>query len=395
MNTEVARASRPCDAQQTAPAYPAAGNVQHIGKMPMPRFVALIFCLLSAVSIAHAQERGPRQLIVPLTDGGFVAFQAEAAFSETKKASDNQQNRAVFDSQALIDDKQIIHRLLVDTEGRAVFGYDLFVTANSTLKQFTVAARPLDSQFASRLLARTGIQQSSAKIATLPQSSESQLLDDGDAFSLDLLINPDTGIKIVDVVKVTFDRANLWNPNPRTVPRDFTLDAVQLSIKEYQLLVNGEVISTGKSTSGCSGTLVWFYVPNRGRFIFSLVPRDGYQFQKVGFVANNKIEFTVGSDHYEWISSAPVLSDSGAWNLWVLHDPMYTPLLPSGEQAVTKQKDAWDKLDAAVKAVKEDAARLRNQKQTTFQTKEDKERAKPKPRVMVGGADRIENLWPK
>src|SRR6185295_2362177 len=120
--------------------------------------------------------------------------------------------------------------------------------------------------------------------------------------------------------------------------------------------------------------------------------REGYEFQKVGLVASNKIEFTIGSDHFEWLSSAPVLNDSGSWNLWVLHDPKYVPLI-STEQT-EKEKDPWDKLDAAVRAVKEDAARLRNQRQTTFQKDEIKDRKKPE-RVMVGSADRIENLWPK
>jgi hypothetical protein len=357
--------------------------------MPMPLLISVLFVL--ALSSASAQERGPRQLVVPLADGGFVAFQAETAFSAPNKTPDNQTTHAVFESQALVDEK-LIHRVLVDTEGRPVFGYDLFVNPNATARQFTIAARPLDPQFEARLMARSGNKTALAKINTLPQSSEPQVLDDGDAFTLDLLINTDTGVKIVDVVKVSFDRSTLWNTNPRSIPRDFTLDAVQLAVKEYQLLLNSKLIGSSKSTTGCSGALVWFYVPDHGRFIFSLVPRDGYQFQKVGLVAGNRIEFTVGNDHYEWISSAPVLNDSGSWNLWVLHDPKYVPLI-STEQT-EKEKDPWDKLDAAVRAVKEDAARLRNQRQSTFQKDEIKDRKKPE-RVMVGSADRIENLWPK
>ena len=361
------------------------------GKMQLPLTCLVV---LACAVLATAQERGPRQLIVPLTDGGFVAFQAETAFSEPKKASNGQQARAVFDSQALIDDKQIIHRVLVDSEGKPVFGYDLFVNANAARKQFTVAARPIDPQFESRLMARNGSRPASPRMATLPQASESQLLDDGDAFSLDLLINSESGIKIVDVVKVSFDRANLWDANPQTLPRDFTLEAVQLSVREYQLRLNGKAIASSKSATGCSGPLLWFYIPDHGRFIFSLVPREGYQFKKVGMVADNKIEFTIGKDYYEWESNAPVLNDGGAWNLWVLHDPKYVPLIPYSFPEKEKE-NAWDKLDSAVKKAQEDAARLRNQRQSTFQINEARTRAKPKPRVMVGSADNIENLWPR
>jgi hypothetical protein len=359
--------------------------------MSLLRLLWLSACCFAFTISATAQTRVGRQLIVPLADGGFVAFQTETAFAATTKASNITQAQGAFDSQALIDDQQIIHRLIADAEGRPVFGYDLVVRFNSTLKQFSVEARPLDGKIEKQLLARSGSQAMALNIPTLPQASDSQVLDDGDGFSLDLLINAETGMKIVDVVKVSLDRANLWNVNPRSLPRDFTLDAVQLAVKEYQLLLNGEVIGRSKSSTGCSGALIWFYVPDHGRFIFSLVPREGYQFQKVGTVANNKIEFTIGSDHYEWISSAPVLSDAGAWNLWVLHDPKYTPLMVAEPQQ--EKKDAWDKLDDAVKAVKADTAKLGN-KTRTYQEQE-KQTAKAKQRVMAGSADKIENLWPK
>jgi hypothetical protein len=358
---------------------------------------AIAFCLLSLSLATRAQEREPRQLIVPLAGGAYVAFRAETALPENgdpQRTSDFQQIRGVFDSQALVDDNQIIHRVLVDTEGRPVFGYDLLVAPNPTLKQFNVSARPLDALFASKLIARgpAGPQtlQSGTRISTLPEASESQLLDDGDVFTLDLLVNTVSGIKIIDVVKVSFDRTRLWDVNPRTLPRDFTLDAVQLSVTEYRLLINGTLVAKGKSTT--SGALLWFYVSDRGRFIFSLVPREGYQFQKVGIVADNKIEFTLGGDHYEWISNAPVLKDGEVWNLWVLHDPNYTPWVYEAQKN-PKKTDKFDQLNLIVKNIKERAS---NQKKTTLQSAAVRD-AKPasRSRVTVGGGDRIENLWPK
>ena len=359
----------------------------------------IVLCLLSLSFATQAQEREPRQLIVPLSGGAYVAFRAETSAPEagdTKKVSTFSQIRGVFDSQALVDDNQIIHRVLVDPEGRPIFGYDLQVAPNPTLKQFQVSAMPLDAQFASKLVARSTsgqrTVQPAVRISTLPQSSESELLDDGDVFTLDLLINADMGIKIVDVVKVSFDRASLWDVNPRTLPRDFTLDAVQLSVTKYRLLINGALVARGNSTAGCSGALLWFYVSDRGRFIFSLVPRDGYQFQKVGIVADNKIEFTMGGDHFEWISNAPVLKDGEVWNLWVLHDPNYTPWVYDAQKNPRKT-DKFDQLNLIVKNIKERAS---NQKKTTLQSAGAPD-AKPtsRPRVTVGGGDRIENLWPK
>jgi hypothetical protein len=64
--------------------------------------------------------------------------------------------------------------------------------------------------------------------ATFPKSTTPQTLDDGDAVSLELLVNNESGVKIVDVVSVTFDRARCAKVSLESAPKDFTLDAVAL-----------------------------------------------------------------------------------------------------------------------------------------------------------------------
>lgn len=365
------------------------------------RVLTWALCLLALSFAATAQEPAKRQLVVPLAEGGFVAFKSETAWTDTKKVSPELQRvPAVLSSQALADENRVIHRVLKDTGGRFIFGYDLWVAPNPAAKQFKLVVRPLDPQFESKLRAGNPSEGEPPQleiISTFPKSTEPQTLEDGDAFSLDLLVNQNTGVKIVDVVRVAFDRANIWDNNPGTLPRDFAVDAVELAVKDYRLLVNGNVVSVGRSTKGCAGTLLWFYVQDRGRFIFSLVPRAGYEFQKVGIIEDNRIEFTVSGNHYEWLSSSPILQPGGTWNLWVLHDPNYTPLFGS-ETPPARKKDVFEKLDAAVAAANENAARLRKPQQSTLSNKTSAVGAQAtteRPRVMVGGADRIENLWPK
>ena len=357
-------------------------------------------CLLAFPCAAAAQEPARRQLVVPLADGGFVAFKSETAWIDTKKTSaEVQRAPAIVGSDAIADGDRVIHRVLQDTAGRFVFGYDLWVAPDPASKQFKLVVRPLDPHFESKLRAgnpNEGAPSHSENISTFPRSTEPQTLDDGDAFSLDLLINQNTGVKIVDVVRVAFERANIWKNNPTTLPRDFAIDAVELAVKDYRLLVNGSVVSVGKSTKTLAGTLLWFYVPARGRFIVSLVPREGYEFQKIGIIEDNRIEFTASGNHFEWLSSAPILQP-GIWNLWVLHDPNYTPLFGS-EAPPTRKKDVFEKLDAAVVTANENATRLRKQQQSTLSNKTTATGAQAsteRPRVMVGGADRIENLWPR
>ena len=370
-----------------------------ISKPPI-KLLALTFCLLALSWVTSAQAPAKRQLIVPLPEGGFVAFKSETAWTDTKKTSaEVQRAPAIVGSEAIAEGDRLIHRVLQDTGGRFIFGYDLWVAPNPASKQFKLVVRPLDPRFESKLRAgnsNEGNPPQSEIISTFPKPTEPQTLDDGDAFSLDLLINQSTGVKIVDVVRVAFDRSNIWD-NPRMMPRDFTLDAVELTVKDYRLLVNGNVISVGRSTKTCAGALLWFYAPDRGRFIFSLLPREGYEFQKVGVIEDNRIEFTVNGNHYEWLSSSPILPGGGIWNVWVLHDPNYTPLFGS-EPPPAKKKDVFERLDAAVVSAQENAVRLRNQQQSTLSNKTNAtgaQAATERPRVMIGGADRIENLWPR
>ena len=362
--------------------------------------LAIMLCLLALATFATAQDAAKRQLVVPLAEGGFVAFKSETSWTDAKTASTElQRGLSVLNSQAVIDDGHIIHRVLEDNAGRFIFGYDLWVTTNPAAKQFRIEVRPLDRQFESKLRAEQTNGEQPDSVSTFPQSTAPQMLDDGDAFSLDLLVNQNTGVKIVDVVKVTFNRANLWETNPRMLPRDFTLDAVEMAVKDYRLLVDGNAVAAVKSANGCTGALLWFYVQDRGRFIFSLAPRAGYEFQKVGIIDDNRIEFTVNGARYEWLSSSPILPGGGTWNLWVLHDPKYAPIFGS-DPALPQKKSVWKKVDEAVNLNQVTGVGTRNQRQTTLQVRTPTEKTPSapvikRPRVMVGGADRIENLWPK
>ena len=352
--------------------------------------------LLSLWSLAAAQEGTRRNLVVPLADGGFVAFKSETAWSGggTSTAAGSQITQGEFKAQAFVDDNRVIHRVLADAAGKYVFGYDLLIEAVPASKTFTIAVAPLDSQIENKLLAGSSKMQP-AHIATLPQAGEPEILDDGDSFALDLLVNQKTGVKIVDLVKVSFDRSNLWDDNPRNLPRDFTLDAVPLRV-----IVDGNILAAGKPGTNFTGALIWCYVEGQGRFIFSLVPREGYQFQKVGIIEDRRIEFTVKGKHYEWLSSEPFLPSGGSWNLWMLHDPTY---LPFGSQEVSKQeKSRLDKMDDSIKAFEDKVAKMRDPAPTSAFRKSTEARkpdaVQPPPKrfkVMVGAADRIENLWPK
>jgi hypothetical protein len=360
----------------------------------------LAFLMIVLPSLAAAQEDTGRNVVVQLPEGGFVAFKSETS----PDGSDNtaisvQELQAEFRSQAFADENHVIHRLLRNSSGKYVFGYDLIVKSVPISKTFKIGVRPLDSRTENKLL-ESSLEKQPARIATLPQLAAPQTLDDGDSFTLDLLVNQITGVKIVDVVKVSFDRATLWNDNLKTLPRDFTLDAVALKVSDSRLLIDGSLVAASKPGTHFAGALIWCYVEGHGRFIFSLVPREGYEFQKVGVLTDNRIEFTFKGNQYEWLSAASILASGGTWNLWVLHDPAYLPF--GSQEASMQEKSRLDRLDDSIKAIQKQAPRIGNPTPNTFRRKTEMQQTRDASQspgnsfhVMVGAADRMENLWPK
>jgi hypothetical protein len=348
------------------------------------KFWILLICFHCLAVGALAQNPAKRQLVLQLANGGFIGFTSEVSGNKTSGGS----LAALLYAQAFAGENRIIHRVLTDAEQNVVFGYDLWVSADPLTKKFSVVVLPADEAFR-----RSFLKGFNGSFATFPKSTTPQTLDDGDAVSLELLVNHESGAKIVDVVKVTFDRTTLRESNLESAPKDFTLDAVALGVKHYSLLLNGNEVSKSKSNIGCTGALLWLYIPERGRFIFSLVPRAGYNFEKIAVLDENKIAFTIDGERYEWISSDSILPNGGTWNLWVLRDTKYTPLFSAEDsqpRTTSKSRSMFGKLEDVLTSQGAQLmigplSRPGNNSSTTVGPQ----------RVMVGGADNMENLLPK
>ncbi|HJU92826.1 MAG TPA: hypothetical protein VJ656_07835 [Pyrinomonadaceae bacterium] len=357
------------------------------------RIWILLLCFHCLAFVAAAQSPAKRQLVMQVSNGGFVAFRSETSTPGTQTAPDGNSLAALLYSQAFAGENRIIHRVLTDSQKNVVFGYDLSITADPVTKKFRVAVLPADEAFRRSFLNDFTPLRPNSSFATFPNSTTPQTLDDGDAVSLELLVNKESGVKIIDVVSVTFDRSRLRDTQLDSVPKDFTLDAVALAIKNYSLSINGSLVGKSKSSIGASGALLWFYVPERGRFIFSLVPRDGYQFEKIAVLDENKIEFTANGERYEWLSAAPILPNGGSWYLWVLHDANYTPLFGSETpvpKAAKKSPSVLQKIEGVLTSQGAELMLGGSGRGKVTSTAVEV----PK-RVMVGGADSMENLLPK
>jgi hypothetical protein len=355
------------------------------------KFWILLLAIHCLALTATAQNPAKRQIVLQLSTGGFIAFRSETPGSQN--APESKSLASLLYSQAFTGENRIIHRVLTDSQQNVVFGYDLWVSADPITRKFSLAVLPADEAFRRTFLKDYTPLRPDGPFATFPKSTTPQTLDDGDAVSLELLVNNESGVKIVDVVRVTFDRSTLRETHPESAPKDFTLDAVELGVKNYSLLINGTLVNKNKSTIGFTGALLWFYVPDRGRFIFSLVPREGYDFAKIAVLDDNRIEFTLNNERYQWLSSESILPNGGTWNLWVLHDPNYTPLFGS-EGVVPRTTSKLPKVFDKIEGVLNSQGAVLNMS-LPGQSPETRNGPIVPQRVMVGGADSMENLLPK
>jgi hypothetical protein len=342
----------------------------------------------SGESKASDAQEGKSQLIVPMQSGVFVRIRMEADPPSSQDATSN-----LLESE---DTPNLLHRVFVDDKNELFFGYELLVEPVAATRQFRVTVRPLSEEYLRQLRARPAFLKrrlhpsyNAAAFSAVPQ-----LVSDGDTFALDVLRNPRTGAKIVDVIQVTRTDPGMQEAESNRPPSDFALEDVQLKVTNYTLRVNGEVVKQ-RPSGGCAGALIWFALGERGRFVLSLVPRPGYQFRKAGSVRHNTIAFEWDGDTYEWESSLPVVGTGGNWNLWVLRDPDYSLDLFDPPAAV-----APDEGDQTFARQHEEAVRQMKQRgtQAEFETRASRESkpaaAKRRVRVVIGAADGVEYLFP-
>jgi len=242
-----------------------------------------------------------------------------------------------------------VHRVLADRPSGAYFGYDLVIESDVMPNKYKVSIRPLS------ITPPETMRLSDLTARSLPKYPEDMIIEDGDTIALDVLVNPQTKAKIVDLIKITTKKpqssdSSLFNQTAagsgngsgfgisvgsgskeglfsKQKPQDFTLDDVKLRLTSPKLLVNGTVSPIrGSEWNGIiEGSIVYLYIPEKGRFILSLFPRNNFNFQKAAVIESNKITFQADSERYELISSAPIISNGGNWSLWILNDANYKP----------------------------------------------------------------------
>jgi hypothetical protein len=373
--------------REAAKAQRAAAGFQLLCKLAALALACLCLAANAAGANSSDAQEGKSQLIVPMQNGAFVLIRTESVPSFARGDTSN-----LVESE---DKPNLIHRIFVDSKNDLFFGYELLVELVPATRQFRVTVRPLSEEYLQALRARPAFQKRrlhpSYNAAAF--NSAPLLMGDGDTFTLDVLQSPRTGAKIVDVVTVSLSDPGLQEPLSDAPARDLTLEDVPLKVTNYKLRVGGETIY--RTSSGCAGALVWFALPGSGRFVFSLVPRPGYDFRKVGTVRHNTISFEWDGVSYEWESALPVVGTGGNWNLWVLHDADYQfDPFEQPARAESEAKSPASKIEDAVRRVAQRRTRGEFGSPPPAPSSSPPETRKH-VRVIIGAADSVEYLFPK
>jgi hypothetical protein len=112
-------------------------------------------------------------------------------------------------------------------------------------------------------------------------------------------------------------------------PHEFSLSDAGLQISNARVRINGadQRLVGGNSFTG---PVTWIYLPGRGRFLLSLLPRSG--FSQAGAVEGRLLEIEDGQDSVLIDSRTPIVSDFGNYIIYVRHEKEWRPAGPDVPQ---------------------------------------------------------------
>jgi hypothetical protein len=223
----------------------------------------------------------------------------------------------------------VVKRHLCDFIQKQCFGYDLKMeTLSDGRYVFEFSPLTITPEKMAEIFDNVG----GWTLLPMPQHPATQILQPGDTVALDLFINPTTGQRIVDYIKVQGGHGRMLSASGS--PRDFSVEEGWLEISAPRLSINGKLLeSTALYRGAVGGSFVWIYVSGRGRFIFSLAPRADLGLQKAGEVRGSTLTWRWGSDEFSLNADKRIAPGGGVYNVYVFNEASYRPKGEDGNAA--------------------------------------------------------------
>jgi hypothetical protein len=226
-------------------------------------------------------------------------------------------------SGVLVD--RTVKRYLWDVSNKIYFGYDVSMDAMTDGGcLFTFSPLTLSPQKMQELYPGT----QRWRMIALPSVPPMQVLREGDTLALDLFVNPSTGQKVVDYLKVERGEGrSLTAPGP---PRDLAVADVSMELRRPTFSVNGKQVAQSRGT--VIAALPWLYYETHGRFFFSLVHRP--DFQRAGDIRGSTMKWRWGADEFAVNTDGEIApAHHRAYNVYVFYEA--TPPLDVGPPGAT------------------------------------------------------------
>jgi hypothetical protein len=240
------------------------------------------------------------------------------------------------------------HRFIYDAAHHVYLGYDLLIESQPQADTFRASFLELGIGVMDLpVIAQFGLPtQNPGEWKKLPLAKypAPQLIHVGDVISIELWIAPDTGQKIIDEVHINeilryaltrnaappglMARTAAAAFTPPTVPgpaREFSADDAEMRIGQFRISVNGTPETPPKAATASAGALIWFSLPNRGRYVLSLAPHPALGFSKAGEVRGGVVTFTLDGTTIKLECPMAIAPGNAAYNLYVMHDPQWEP----------------------------------------------------------------------
>ena len=228
----------------------------------------------------------------------------------------------------------LVYRMLLDRAKRVYFGYCARIEPLDEPNTFRVTFGPLS--LVPALQRSLGSDAASWTPLPAPKFPNQRTVRGGEVMELNLLTNDSWGQRLIEYVTVQEPaRAEGFQALTRAprefafatgTPHDFRSDDVELQLEEPRVSINGTFDMSSTRTLGDeTGRVVWIYIPNRGRFQFSLVPLPRLGFKLAGETRGSSLRFTLGGDTFTITAARRIAPGTSAFNVYVLHQPAWRP----------------------------------------------------------------------
>jgi hypothetical protein len=260
----------------------------------MMRAFSIVSMLTLTVSSSVANTAAADNASVTLSDG--TEFSFELVRSGSRSISRLSSGVASGEGEG--------YRVLFDGKQGGFYGYTVKGTPLGK-GRFRLELGPLKPEVLERLTKRFASLSETALVgeALTIEYPPPQEVQENEALLLELMVNPSTGEKLADVIRV---RAKTEASAPDG-----------LSVVRAVVKIDGKPVD---GTGSVSGQFLFFWVQGHGRFVVSGEPVNGYAFVPASLSEDRKtLRFDSAGSTYEWAADQPFkIGTEPVSALWVL-----------------------------------------------------------------------------